>query len=114
MIQPLVFEGVAEPEGLEDSGVALILSVTDETFDSPSGDDGEWVRLQSSYLDGSHPVLLPLAGRRVRITIEALETDEEMYERETTAQMLAREAIETEVLACQTEIQESRQRRARS
>lgn len=114
MIQPIVFEGVAEPEGLEDSGVALILSVTDETFETQIGEDVQWVRLHSSYIDGSHPVLLPLAGRRVRITVEALETDEEMYARETTAQMLAREAIEAEVLACQAEIQESHQRKAKS
>lgn len=97
----LVFEGVLAPEDLQDAGRALILRVDDAQ--TGNADEGEFVRLQSWYEDASHPVLMALCGRSVRITIEVTESVEGMQERETTAEMLAREAIEAEVRACQNE-----------
>lgn len=97
----LVFEGVLAPEDLQDAGRALILRVDDAQ--TPDADEGEFVRVQSWYEDASHPVLLALCGRSVRITIEVTESTEGMRKRERTAEMLAREAIEAEVRTYQEE-----------
>lgn len=87
----LVFEGVAEPDGLEDSGRALMLSVTHEPADD--ADDGEWIRLHSEHGDLSHARLLDVLGRRVRVTVEVLETAEEALARETPLQEGLREVL---------------------
>lgn len=102
MDETLVFEGIAEPDGLEDAGTALILGVTHEADEN--NHDGEWVKLHSNYGDVTHPRLMQLMGRRVRVTVEVLETAEEMLARESTKQMLAREAIEAKAATYRDEM----------
>lgn len=68
----LTFEGVAD-RTVEDGGRALVLEVDGTRADG----DGEYVRLQSWREDaGEHPVLGPLAGRRLRVTVEVVEVVE--------------------------------------
>jgi hypothetical protein len=71
----LVFEGVLEYEGLQDSGRAMVTRLTDAaTYDD---EDGEYVRLQSYQRDAKvasdHPAVWRLVDRRVRITVEPLD-----------------------------------------
>lgn len=102
MDETLVFQGIAAPDGLEDAGTALLLGVVNEGDEN--NPDGEWVKLHSNYGDVTHPRLMGLIGRRVRVTVEPLETVEQMRERESTAQMLAREAIEAKAATYRDEL----------
>jgi hypothetical protein len=97
--EPLVFEGAAAPECLDDSGAALILRVNNDS--DLDAEEGEFVRLQSWWPDATHPRLLPIMGRRVRVTVEVLETVEEMHGRETESERLDREGLQARVVAYQ-------------
>lgn len=69
MRKVLVVEGVAEPT-VEDGGQALILEVSDDA----DAERGEFVRLQSwCERCDTHPVLGPLAGKRLRVTVEIVD-----------------------------------------
>lgn len=72
----LVFDGIVELEGLEDSGRAMIARVVD-TADPDGEEEGEFVRLQSWRADADgvagHVRLRPLLGRVVQVTVVPLD-----------------------------------------
>lgn len=63
----MVLDGVPDVS-TEDGGAALVLEIASE-----HAGVGEFVRLQSWYLDNSHPVLGPLQERHLRVTVEVLD-----------------------------------------
>lgn len=63
-----VIEGIPEAS-TEDDGQAFILTLDS----SPAGPEGIFIRIQSWHEDGDHIELLPLADKRLRVTIEVVE-----------------------------------------
>lgn len=62
----LMLEATAEIR--KDDIPQFVLAATDNDLD-----DGEYVQLPSWYANGTHPVLRPLAGRRLRITVQLID-----------------------------------------
>jgi len=66
----MVFVGKVTYDGLDDAGLVLITSISDEV--DPDADEGFEVRIHHTHYDHDHTPLTRLIDKRVRVWLEVL------------------------------------------